>query len=320
MQAFIRTVAFGLAGLFLVLLSGGLTALVVAKGRGAFDPAALRGLLLSEEERAWLADYHQRGEEPPPARSRGEDEEQLLRRIAELGAADEAQRLVAALRRQKQGLDERQAWLDRQEVELQLARADLERLRGQLDERVERIRAETEIQRNEHAAWAQAAAAEARKLDVLRGIELERAKDLAKRFELQKDDAWPGLRQKPPKEIARYLALMDSKRAARLMTLAGQDREYPDLLQAIHRSWLDLDLDGLSGNQVARLATLYAFMTPEDVAKALRSERAEDAAAIITAIDDLKKEAAILLAIRGDDPAREAEIQTYLEKSAKDVQ
>lgn len=319
MQAFIRTVAFGLAGLFLILVSGGLTALFVAKSRRAFDPSTLRGLLLSEEERAWLADYHQRGEEPPPVRSRGEDEEQLLRRIAELGAADEAQRLVAALRRQKQGLDERQAWLDRQEVELQLARADLERLRGQLDERVERIRAETEVQRNEHAAWAQAAAAEARKLDVLRGIELERAKDLAKRFELQKDDAWPGLRQKPPKEIARYLALMDSKRAARLMTLAGQDREYPDLLQAIHRAWLDLDLEGLSGNQVARLAPLYAFMAAEDVAKALRSERAEDAAAIIAAIEDPKKEAAILLAIRSDDPAREAEIQTYLEKPAKDV-
>jgi flagellar motility protein MotE (MotC chaperone) len=156
-------------------------------------------------------------------------------------------------------------------------------------------------------------------MDVLRGIELERAKDLAKRFELQKDDAWPGLRGKAPREIARYLALMDPKRAARLLTLAGQDREYPDLVQAIHRSWLNLDLDGLSGDQVGRLATLYAFMAAEDVADALRAESGEDAAAVIRAIGDPKKEAAILLAIRAEDPAREAEIQTHLERPTTDV-
>jgi hypothetical protein len=303
----------------LILISGGITALVVAKGRGAFDPSTIRAMILNDEERAWLADYHQRGEEAPAASSRGADEEQLLRRIAELGAADEAQRLVAALRRQKQSMDERQAWLDRQESELQLARADLERLRGQLDDRVDQVKAETDNQREEHAAWAAAAATEARRMDVVRGVELERAKDLAKRFELQKDDAWPGLRTKTPREIARYLALMDSKRAARLLTLAGQDREYPDLVQAIHRAWLDLDLEGLSGDQIARLATLYGFMAPADVSNALRSEKGEDAAAIITAIGDAKKEAAILLAIRAEDPAREAEIQSYLERPKADV-
>ncbi len=314
MQAFIRTLAFGLAILFLLLVSGGVTALVVLKSRGTFAPEKLRALVLSEEEQAWLTDFHQRGEEPPQAAPREANEEALLRRIAELGAADEAQRLVAALRRQKQSLDERQTWIDRQEAELQLARADIERLRGQLDDRLAAVQRETEIQKSQHAAWAMAAAAEAKRMDVLRGIELERAKDLAKRFELQKDDAWPGLRVKPPKEIARYLALMDPKRASRLLTLAGQDREYPDLIQAIHRAWLSLDLEGLSGDQATRLATLYSFLAPAEVAAGLRGSSAEEAGLVISAIADPRKEAAILLAIRAEDPAREAEIQTHLKK------
>lgn len=314
MQPFIRTLAFGLAALCLLLLSGGITALLVLQARGAFSPTAMRAWILTDEERSWLTDYHQRGEEPPAAGARPENEEALLRRIAELGAADEAQRLVAALRRQKQSLDERQAWLDRQEAEQQLARADLERLRSQLDERLAAVRAETEAQRAEHAAWAAAAAAEVKRMDVLRGIELERARDLAKRFELQKDDAWGGLRIKAPSEIARYLALMDAKRAARLLTLAGQDREYPDLVQAIHRAWLALDLEGLSGDQVPRLATLYAYLPPAEVAAALRSSPAAEAAAVISAIGDPRKEAAILLAVRAEDPAREAEIQTHLQR------
>lgn len=314
MQAFIRTLAFGLAALCLLLLSAGITTLVVLQARGAFAPTALRDWILTPEERSWLTDYHQRGEEPPAAGGRAPNEEELLRRIAELGAADEAQRLVAALRRQKQSLDERQAWLDRQEAEQQLARADLERLRGQLDERLAAVRAETETQRTEHAAWAAAATAEVKRMDVLRGIELERARDLAKRFELQKDDAWGGLRIKAPSEIARYLALMDAKRAARLLTLAGQDREYPDLVQAIHRAWLALDLEGLSGDQIPRLAALYAYLPPDEVAAGLRSSPAAEAAAIITAIADPRKEAAILLAIRAEDPAREAEIQAQMQR------
>jgi len=314
MQAFIRTLAFGLAILFLLLVSGGVTALLVLKSRGSFEPAKMRALVLNDEEQAWLADFHQRGEEPPQAAPREASEEALLRRIAELGAADEAQRLVAALRRQKQSLDERQTWIDHQEAELQLARADIERLRSQLDDRLAAVQRETEIQKSQHAAWAMAAAIEAKRMDVLRGIELERAKDLAKRFELQKDDAWPGLRVKQPKEIARYLALMDAKRASRLLTLASQDREYPDLIQAIHRAWLGLDLEGLSGDQATRLATLYSFMAPTEVAAGLRGSNAEEAALVISAIADPRKEAAILLAIRAEDPAREAEIQTHLKK------
>jgi hypothetical protein len=320
MQAFIRTLAYGLAAICLLLVSGGVTVLVMAKSRGAFDPTRLRTILLSDEEQAWLSDYHQRGEEPPALTQRAPDEEALLRRIAELGAADEAQRLVSTLRRQKQSMDERQAWLDRQEAELQLARADLERLRGQLDDRLASVQRETELKRKEYAAWAADAAAETRRMDVLRGIELERAKDLAKRFELQKDDAWAGLRVKTPSEVARYLALMDPKRASRLLTLAGQDKEYPEMVQSIHRAWLALDLEGLSGDQVSHLASLYSYMAPADVAAGMRSSNAKEAAAILTAIDDPKKEAAILLAIRAEDPAREAEIQTHLGEAKGAVQ
>lgn len=320
MQAFLRTLAYGLAALCLLIVSGGLTALVVMKQRGTFDPNALRTMVLSGEEREWLSDYHARAEEPPSVSPRSESEDDLLRRIAELGAADEAQRLVAALRRKKLTLDERQTWLDRQESEVQLARADLERLRSQLDERLSAIERETAEQIANQSEWAAVAAAEARRMEVLQGVELERAKDLAKRFELQKDDAWAGLRPKPPQEIAKYLALMDPKRAARLLTMAGQDREFPDIVQAIHASWLRLDLTAMSGDHIAHLASLYRYMTPEDVAAAVRSAPASESAAIITVMGDPKREAAILIAIRAEDSAREAEIQTLLDKNKAAVQ
>jgi hypothetical protein len=317
MNAFIKTLLIGFAALGVILLVGGVTALAKLRGNGTLDPGKLRQVLLTPEEQAWLGTMHARPEEHAEAPERAESEQQMLDRLAELVSADQAQRLVAALRHQKQALDERQVWLDQQEAEMRLARADLQRLRGQFDERATALAAEGERQRAEHARWAEAAAAETRQVDVLRQVELERAKEQVKIFEAMKEGAWQSLRRFPPREIARYLYLMDPKRAAKLLAVAEADQEFPDITLAIHRAYLALDASGLSGDRIAHLAQLYTFLPAASVANSLRDSPAQEAAELINAMGDAKRQADVLAAIRSADPLREAELQRLIAQLAK---
>lgn len=317
MNAFIKTLLIGFAAIGVMLLVGGVTALSAMRKNGTLDPAKMRQALLTPEEQAWLKTMHERREEPAPAPHRDETEQEMLDRLAELVSSDQAQRLVASLRQQKQALDERQVWLDQQEAEMRLARADLQRLRGQLDERAAAIASEGERQRAEHQRWAEVAAAEAKQIDVLRQVEMERAKEQVKIFEAMKEGAWESLRRFPPREIARYLYLMDPKRAAKLLAVAEADQEYPDITLAIHRAYLALDAAGLSGDRVAHLAQLYSFLPAASVANSLRDSSAQEAAELIVGMGDPKRQAEVLAVIRSADPLREAELQRLIAQLAK---
>jgi hypothetical protein len=316
MNGFIKTIAFGLAALCLVLLAGAGTALLVAKSRGAFDPAALRQVVLSEEERKYLAAMKERSHEPAEAPARAEREDEMLSRIAELANADHASRLVADLRRQKQTLDERQTWIDQQEADLRLAKADLERLKGQLDGRLRQVQDETTRQQTEHQRWAAAALEEAKQVDAIRQVELDRAKEQVKIFESMKEGAWQSLRRFAPRDIARYLYLMDPKRAAKVLATAEADKENPDITLAIHRAYLRLDVAGMTGDQIKHLARLYSFMTPEAIVSSLRQSTLAETAEVLSALENPKKVADVLALVRAEDPGRETEIQKLLAQSA----
>lgn len=319
MNAFIKTIAYGLAALCLVLLAAGLTTLVVAKKRGQLDPLALRQFVLNDEERTFLATMHTRSHEPAAAPPRGEREEEVLARIAELANADQASRLVADLRRQKQTLDERQAWVDQQEADLRLAKADLERVKSQLDARLRKVQEESAAQQSERQRWAEAELVNRKQVDVMSKVELDRAKEQVKIFEAMKEGAWQSLRRFPPSEIARYLYLMDAKRAAKVLTTAEADKENPDITLAIHRAYLRLDIDALSGSQIQHLAQLYSFMSPDAVASALRGTSLQETADVLVALGDAKKQADILTLIRAEDPRRETELQKLLAQAAPTI-
>ena len=319
MNAFIKTIAYGLAALCLVLLAAGLTALALAKQRGQLDPVALRQMVLNDEERAWLATMHTRHAEPAEAPPRGEREDEVLSRIAELANADQASRLVADLRRQKQTLDERQAWIDQQEADLRLAKADLERVKSQLDARLRKVQEESAAQQSERQRWAEAELINRKQVDVMNKVELDRAKEQVKIFEAMKEGAWQSLRRFPPSEIARYLYLMDGKRAAKVLATAEADKENPDITLAIHRAYLRLDIDGLSGSQIQHLAQLYSFMNADGVASALRGTSLQETADVLVALGDAKKQADILTLIRAEDPRRETELQKLLAQAAPTI-
>jgi len=316
MKAFIKTLMIGFAALGVLLLAGGITALAGLRGNGALDPDKLRQVLLTTEEQHWLAGMHKQPDEHAEAPARAETEAQMLEHLAELVSSDQAQRLVAALRHEKQALDERQIWLDQQEGDMRLARADLQRLRGQLDERSTLIASEIDRQKRAHERWAEVAVTEAKQVDVLRQVELERAKEQVKIFEAMKEGAWQSMRRFPPREIARYLYLMDPKRAAKLLVVAEADQEYPDITMAIHRAYLSLDANGLSGDRIAHLAQLYTFLPALTVATSLRDAPVQEAADLIVAMGDAKRQADVLAVIRGIDPLREAEIQHLISQTA----
>jgi hypothetical protein len=245
-------------------------------------------------------------------------EDELLAQLAEMASASRANQLVTKLKRQQETLDERQAWLDQQWADLQLARAGVERMQRQLQEQDQRLKQAIGQQEQERARWAAAQAAEAGHLQVLGEVEKARYRDQAKLFELMKESAWPSLRRFPPREIARYLALMDARKAARILVQAQQDADRPELAPAIHQEMLGLDLEGASGTQVERLATLYSFMSAEQVLPFLKGATPRAVADVLAAMNQAgraKPCAALLEALRLEDSARELEVRRLLEQT-----
>jgi hypothetical protein len=323
MNGFVKTILIGLSALCLLLLSCGITALVVLKRGGALSPQVLRNLVLSPEEKGYLEAARHRPAEPadnPAAAQGGVSEEQLLSELADMANASHVSQLVTKLHRQQQALDERQSYLDQQWADIQLARTGLERMQRQLQEQDQNAKELARRQDEERARWAAAQAAEANRLQVMGEIEKARYKDQAKLFEAMKDAAWASLRRFEARDIARYLALMEPKKAAHLLVLAQADGEYPNLAVAINKEMLRLDIDNASGDQSERLAQLYSFMPAEQVLPFIKDSSAEDIAAIMRAMaksGQVKRRAELMEALRKQDSKREMEVRRLVELPAE---
>jgi hypothetical protein len=323
MNGFVRTISYGLSALCLLMLACGITALVVLKRGGALSPQVLRNLVLSPEEKSYLDEARRRPPEPadnPAAAKQGASEEQLLSELADMANASHVSQLVTKLRRQQQALDERQSYLDQQWADIQLARTGLERMQRQLQEQDQAAKELAHHQDEERARWAAAQSAEASRLQVIGDIEKARYKDQAKLFEAMKDAAWGSLRRFEARDIARYLALMEPKKAAHLLVLAQADGEYPNLAVAINKEMLRLDLDNASGDQSERLAQLYSFMPAEQVLPFIKDASAEDIAAIMRAMakgGQVKRRAELMEALRKQDGKREMEVRRLVELPAE---
>jgi flagellar motility protein MotE (MotC chaperone) len=321
MSGFIRTLAYGLAALCVVLLVAGVTTLSSLRASGQLNAKALRPLVLTAEEQAWLAHLHNRPPEQPdipvPLPT---TEQELMAHIAEMAGAAHANQLMTRLRRQQEALDERQVHLDQQWADLQLAKAGLERLQRQVQDQERILSDQAKAQADEQARWAAAQVAEVQRMQVIAEVEKARYRDQAKLFEQMKDNAWQSLRRFTPREIARYLALMDPKKASRLLVLAQQDAEYPSVAVAIHQEMLRLDLEAASGTQVQRLATLYSFMPAERIVPYLDNASPQEVADLLVAMEATtppKKRAELMEALRKQDSRREQDIRALIEKSQR---
>jgi hypothetical protein len=320
MNGFLRTLVAGLAALCLILVAAGVTVVVRMKSGGAFDPKALRDLVLSDEEKEWLAKMRERAPEPPPVQHQPPaNEQEMLGHISEMANAAYANQLIAKLKRQQEALDERQAWIDQQYADLQLAKSGGERLQRQLQAQDQQLRERLRQEQEEHARWAAVQVAEKTRLDVLGAVEKARYKDQARLFEAMKDAAWQSLRRFDPREIARYLAFMDDKKAARILVLAQQDPDLPGIAPAIHKEMLHQDLERSTGDQLARLAQLYAFMPTEQILPFLKEAPDQEVADTLKAMavsGQVKKRAEILEGLRAADSKRELQIRHLLEQDA----
>ncbi len=329
MNGFIRTLIYGLAAIAVVLLAGGVTMLAVMRGNGTISPEKVRSLVLSPEELAWLEAMKQRKDEPAESRGHGSagghgdagvdrpaDEEALLTHIAELANASRATQFVAELKRTRQSLDENRILLDRQASEVQQARAELIRLQARLLEREQALAEREKALSAEQARWAGIQADAQAKVNVLGEAERARLRDQAKLFEQMKDNAWLTLRRMEPREIAGYLAVMDGKKAARLLVIAAQDAESPGIALAIHRELMRVDLKSKGSDTIQFMAQLYAFMPAEQVMGYLATATAQEIADVLTAMGQgggqLKKRAEILERLRTSDPKRELEVERIL--------
>jgi hypothetical protein len=322
MESFVRTAAYLLAGLCLLLIAAGVTALVMLKGKGIVGPEQFRDLVLTKEERAWLAEMASRPDEPAE-RQRPEapvpgivSEDEVVERIARRVNVDRANEILEEMRRDRAGLDERQAWIERQNAELALARADLQRLKRQVEERDEQLREQSRTLEAERTKWALSQADAVKRTEALSALERDRYREQARIYEQMKDAAWQSLRRFEPKEIARYLKLMDGKKAAKMLTLAEQDKELPGLATSIQKAMLTIDLDEKTDDLVAHLAGLYSYMKGEQVVAYLKDSSPAEIVRILGAMTGVqKKQAEILEALRKADPERSAEVERLMPKT-----
>jgi hypothetical protein len=157
---------------------------------------------------------------------------------------------------------------------------------------------------------------------VVNSLEKGRYEEQAKLFEQMKEGAWTSLRRFKPDEIAIYLSYISKsnpKMAAKIMTAAQNDAEYPDIGMAIQRAMLTVDLEEKTGSQIERLAELYQWMQADAIVSSLRDSSAKEVAAILIAMESKadptgKKRAAILTALQKENSQRELEVQRYLKE------
>lgn len=318
MNSFTRTIVYGLAGLCIVLLVGGVVTLAGLRKAGVITPEKIRDILITPEERAYIAEMKARPPEAPAVHesAAGIDQEKILSDLAEMANARHANALVEELRRRKDSLDERERWIETREAELRASRTDLARLARQLDEKREEMAAAERQAATERARYAETQAAEVNRAKAQRATEKARYAELAKLYELQKNDAWLTLRKLEPKEVARILNAMDAKKAAQLLKLAQQDAEYP-MAVALHHELLTLDPDASSADQIKQLARLYSFMKPDQIMPYLKGSEPKEVAEVLNAMAAAgasdKDRAALLAAITRDDERRGKQVSDLLQ-------
>ena len=322
MDGFLRTATNICALLFLLTLATGLSFLFLLKSKGVIGPQQFRDMVLTEEERAWLEGMRTRPPEPAhrpvevvPNVPGGASEREIVERIAERVNSDRATELIEDLRRRTASLDERDAHLERTRTEQDLARAELARLRRQLDEQDLALKEEAKRLAEERTRWAMAQADAVTRTEALRDAELERYRAQVRIYEQMKDAAWQSLRKFEVREIARYLKLMEPKKAARMLTLAEQDKDLNGIATQIQKAMLSIDLEAPSQDLVAHLATLYSFMKGDQVASYLSDSSPERIVSILTAMSQQpKKQAEIITSLRIADADRAAQVERLMTK------
>jgi hypothetical protein len=319
MNGFTRTFVLGMA-LLGTLFIGAFLALIVILNLNDDWREAARAALLSEKERKQLADLAAREAEPARLpRPRTVDLDRLKQDLTEELGRGQVRALVEELEAKQAAMDDLQQRLQREDAEIRLAKADLVRLQRTLREREEKLIADRKEAAEEREAWAATKARQLQMVQVLGDVERAQAERMAKIYEAQKNDAWGSMRKLPLPEITRALSFMTTKNAAKIMAAAAKDIDYPGRSVEIHNAMLRMDTEGLTGNQIDNLAELYRYMKTEEVLQYLAGSSAEEIAAILLSMNNVKQEAAILTAMRQREDPRELDVQRIMGKARPNV-
>ncbi|MFW5830337.1 MAG: hypothetical protein ACOCXA_08775 [Planctomycetota bacterium] len=314
MKGFLRTFVFGLAMLFM-LIAGLVVTLALATDGDV--RRQLRDWVLSDDEQAVLRDEAERSPRPPMVRILpSEDKDRILQELADRVSSNQIRDLLAELRQRERMLAEQRSYLDQREAELRIAEADLLRMQQELQRERQRVQRLVEEREERYARFAALHERVMRQMNVMDAVRRERLADQAELFQAMGKDAWQSLRRFSAAEIAQYLALMETKKAAEIIKQANKDQEFPDLAYKIHQEWLKLDLAGLTGDRIDQLAALYTFMRADDVApKLIAAGSISEAASIVAAMQQqggAKKAAAVLEAMRRIDDTFERQVQEQI--------
>ncbi|NRA36922.1 MAG: hypothetical protein HRU15_02175 [Planctomycetes bacterium] len=279
MSGFMRTLIIGFAALFMIAAGAVVTVGLTA---GGDVKRVMRSFILSDDERAAIESSQKHTVEAPLIQRVGhESEDELLAALAERVGSNKISQVHADLKAKLNSLRERDAYLEQRYTEMRIAEGDLDRKARQLKrERIELLVLVKEMNEDQ-AEFARKQSAIVLQIQVLSEVERKRMLDQAKIFEQMKDAAWKSLRNFSASEIARYLALMDSKKAAKILSLANADDELPSIGYEIIKQWRMIDLEGVSGDQIKRLAGLYVYMPAPEVADILLKRNNVDEAATI---------------------------------------
>ena len=162
-------------------------------------------MALTDEEREILTEHANRPEEPPelvPLR-RPLSERAMLERLADEYNEGGIRRVVETMSQERSALDDRAEWLERQEGEMALARASLQREQQLLEQRRVELQGMLEDLDDGQARWAAAQAAEARRLSAIDEAERERLAEMAILYAGSKEAWWrrPEPQQAAPKSF-----------------------------------------------------------------------------------------------------------------------
>ncbi len=267
MNGFLRSFILGLALLFVVVGSA-----VVALGMSAQGDIrrAIRAWVLSEDEQSILLEEGQKPAAPMYMRDLPEaTRDDIIEELAERVTNKQVQDLMVRLKAQSQQLEERRSFLDQRNAELQVAEADITRRLQELHDVRQQV--QQEIDEADAARVRYMKDVSVLKNDIIVFDEVARKGYIrqAKLFEQLGKSAWESLRRFSPDEIAKYLVLMDTKKTAEVIKQAQKDVEYPDMAYEIHKAMLRVDMDGISGDRVQQLATVYSYLPQAEVASIL---------------------------------------------------
>lgn len=321
MSSFTRTLIFGLAALGMIVIGGLFAAILFLNLHQDWRQAA-RAMLLSAEERRQLEELANRPDEPPLIRTnRPVDVEETVAAITEQLSRGQVRDLYQELQRSRRILDEQRQQLEQERAELRLAQADLVRLQTRIGEEERALASRIDSFAAERSEWARKRVEEARQVQVLDDVEKANKTRLARMYQVNKaEETWAQLRKLPTDEVAVLLSLMDQKKAAKVMAAAVADDDFPLRSVELHRAMLSVDLDGRSGDQVARLARLYADMKVDELMPYLEGETAKDLAALLLAMEGEDQQvAAVLRYLREAGDPREIEVHRLMLEAGREV-